>query len=433
MLPTEQENEYGELIERMRKGEQAAFEELFNKCAPHITFVCKKICDNKQDVEEVVQDTFLAAFKNAGELRAETLMAYLRKIAVNACYQKKKKNKRQPSQVPIFDTDQEDESFVEQDESFLPHEYLENKEKRAELLCVISSLPRRQQEMIYLYYYAEVNSVEIAELLGCTPGNVRNTLHAARSTIKKKLLGSNYAPEGTTGASLAAVLLFEGHAFAEILGIAPVAIATEAGVASAVGASTISSSTIYAIIACICVATVVGVGAFFTFFYSDSNEYDPPTYTTYTTQSPQIPKDTEEYQTSYIPTEPPDTESPPDEPPCEPAETDSPLPPLPPPPELPITPEPIDRTAEILAALAAANNIDDINGIVSYFDFVPVREMRSSDDQLFRFYAVDHGRGDILIGIMSNEDSNEWRMEYELFNESPRPMEMLQFLQWMGV
>ena len=56
--------------------------------------MCSKYCNSKEDAEEVVQNTFLIAYKKADSLRGDTLVAYLRKIAIHECYRKRNKNSR---------------------------------------------------------------------------------------------------------------------------------------------------------------------------------------------------------------------------------------------------------------------------------------------------------------------------------------------------
>ena len=59
---------FHDLIEKLNSGDLSAFDEIYARSCKHIAFVCSKFCDNKEDVEEVLQDTYLIAFKKAGEL-----------------------------------------------------------------------------------------------------------------------------------------------------------------------------------------------------------------------------------------------------------------------------------------------------------------------------------------------------------------------------
>ena len=155
------------LLENFRNGDQTAFDEIYMRCCGHIAFVCSKICYNKEDVEEIVQDTFMAAFKKADELRGDTLLALLRKIAVRKCYNNYNNKKIKPEHV-TYEGDANPPDVTELNGDFLPEEYLQNKEMQAELLQIINVLPPTQREVVYLYYYADINTEEIARLKNCT-------------------------------------------------------------------------------------------------------------------------------------------------------------------------------------------------------------------------------------------------------------------------
>jgi len=407
--------ELNDLIEKMRSGEQAAFDEIFKRCAGHVAFVCSKFCHNKEDVEEIVQDTFLIAYRKAGDLKPETFLAYLRKIAVHLCYQKNKKNKHTADLLPNTD---EYDAQSELDENLLPEEYLQNKEKRNEVLRIINSLPKKQREMTYLYYYADVNTEEIAQLLDCMPGNVRKTLHSARKTIKDKLVVSNYAPEKAYGVSLAAILLLEEQAFvaayceialACAAGIGGVAASTTAAATTTVAAGATASSVVPAIVGCLVAASLVATGIYYTVFHTRNDD---------------------EYETScpIHETEPPREDT------GQVIETDPPPPPVetdPPEDTEPIPPEPVDRTAEIMSRLALTNTQSQLEAVIAYYSFTFAMQIRSSDDMQYRFYVVNEGSGDIMIGIAVSDDGDGWKMRFTHFSNGEMPRNILELLQFM--
>jgi len=204
-------NDLNILLERFKNGDQLAFDEIYSRCYGHIAFVCSKLCDNKEDVEEIVQDTFMSAFKKADKLRGDTLLGLLRKIAAHGCYDKRKRSKNEHI---VFSDEQVE--IIELDKDFLPEEYLQNKESQLELFRIINSLPPKQREMIYLYYYADINTEEIAKLNNCSSVNVRKILFTARNTIKSKIEGKadKKSIQRMAVVSLTAVLLMEEEVFA---------------------------------------------------------------------------------------------------------------------------------------------------------------------------------------------------------------------------
>jgi len=96
-------------------------------------------------------------------------------------------------------------------------------------------------------------------------------------------------------------------------------------------------------------------------------------------------------------------------------------------------PEPIDKTAEILAMLNLATTSQQVDHILSYFNFSRVASIsRSIDDMWFWFYATNEGSGDILVGIASFEDGSSWRMQFEHYEDSHHPQDRLDLFDWMG-
>ena len=440
--------DFHNLIEELKNGDPLAFDEIYNRCYRHIAFVCSKFCDNKEDTEEVVQDTFVIAFKKAGELRGDTLLAYLRRIAINECFRIRKKNSRQ--QEYVVHSDDLIEGYAELDDNFLPEESLQNKEDQTELLRIIKRLPKKQWEMIYLYYYLDFGTEEIAHLMDCSMNNVYKTLHTARKTIKSKLEDSDKKKFATGKAlvPLTALLFMEEELFASAY--TPTASPfTMASHTNAVAGAAAKSTKGYVIAACVLTTGFVATALYFTLLPAVEDYYaHKPYYPAYEMVTPALeyPKDpkymaedfmeemkppvaeepkklepevilepehTEEHEPEVIP-EP--TEEPEPEPILEPEPTEESEPepevipepePIPEPPEEPVH---VDRTAEILAQLAVANTAEELNRVIRYFGFTFADQMQSSAGMRFRFYVTDEGSGDILIGIAVGEDGSQWRI-----------------------
>lgn len=60
------------------------------------------------------------------------------------------------------------------------------------LLHTVQSLPLRDRELIYLYYYEGYDTGEIAELLGISPAAARKRLCRARDKLRHELEGYGY-------------------------------------------------------------------------------------------------------------------------------------------------------------------------------------------------------------------------------------------------
>jgi len=56
-----------------------------------------------------------------------------------------------------------------------------------EILDAVLDLPPRQRAAVYLAYWRDLPMVEIAQLMGCSPGSVKRYLHIARNKLGKVL------------------------------------------------------------------------------------------------------------------------------------------------------------------------------------------------------------------------------------------------------
>jgi RNA polymerase sigma-70 factor, ECF subfamily len=57
----------------------------------------------------------------------------------------------------------------------------------AEVWEQVRRLPRRQQQAIALHYVGQLSMVEIADVMGCSPGAVKSHLHRAREALRTSL------------------------------------------------------------------------------------------------------------------------------------------------------------------------------------------------------------------------------------------------------
>ena len=172
-----------EVITKAKKGDEDSFHVIYGMYWRYVLFIASKLCNNEADVNDVLQNVFLQVFRNIKQLQDESkLKQWIRTTTARECYSESKKSKRF-----IIETDVVPEDIVDQDEDFLPEAYLQKKELRKKILEIVSSLPKKQRDVIYLYYYAEMRTGEIAEFQNCSVESVRKAMYDARQNIKRKL------------------------------------------------------------------------------------------------------------------------------------------------------------------------------------------------------------------------------------------------------
>ena len=410
------------LIEQIKNGDERAFEELYKVCSRYLAFVCSKFCNNRQDVEEIVQDVMVIIHSKANELRADTILAYMRKIAVNECYRKASETKSYLQHVDYSASQETVEAQMEFNEDFLPEEYVTNNEKRAEFLKVLQKLPKMQWESVYMYFYSRFTVAEIAKLHNCSESNVYNNLARA-----KKALQAKFTPDGkiidkkNALVPLGVLLLAEEQALVATY----TAGATSAAGAGAVTATSKAGHVIATCIVGFVAACAIAVGV----YISAQTNYEH--YITEPAIAAIVEAITTEPPTTEPVTEPPTTEAvtepPTTEPVTEPPTTEAVTEPLT---TEPIA-EPINRTLQILAALSNATTPGCVADIIYYYDFEFFGLIQSTAYEQFRFYVTNEGSGDILIGIVVHEDDANWRINFRLFEDIEMPQRTMDLFRFM--
>ena len=430
---------YEELVKRAKKGDEAALEEIFSSCYAFVVFVCNEYCKSKEDAEEVAQDTFIQAFRKIDQLeRADMLLLWLKKIAVNKCYRKYDKTKKHEENVVYAEDFTSVSAEIEElNKDFLPTDCYEDSETRKELLSAVASLPEMQRKMVHLYYYVGMNTTEISKLHNCTGGYVRKTLFNARNMLKEKMHDRDM--RNVKLAPLGALFVAEETAFvasyvsANAATISTTA-ATVVGTALKQAAVAAKIATCGYVAACVLTTGIIATGIYHAVQateYQDVEANDQievaAIYEPAETEEPYYEEKIEEDAyieevnvIEYVPNV--INEQPEIEPIYEPESYEEELIPE-------EEPEAVDKTTEILAALANANNNARISEIVRQYGFSTKVRAQSSLGVVFRFYSTNQGSGDILIGVREFED--EWHMRFTFFEGSVINMQTPDLTIWL--
>ena len=164
-------------IEKCKKGDRSAQQQLFNRFAPKMMAVCRRYLSNKTDAEEVLIAGFLNVFSRIGQFRHEgSFEGWIRKIMVNEAlgFLRKKRS--------LFLFSELDGAVIEQ-ESILPDIGLHMED----LLEMIASLPDGYRTVFNLYAIEGYSHQEIAELLGIEESTSKSQLSRARDLLRQRL------------------------------------------------------------------------------------------------------------------------------------------------------------------------------------------------------------------------------------------------------
>ena len=195
------------LLERLRRGDETAFEEVVGTYGPGLRRVARAYVPESL-ADEVVQEAWLGFLNSLERFEGRSsLKTWIYRILINTA---KKKRARERRSVPFSSlaavTDQ-DQPLVEPDR-FLPADHLESpgawssppdswrsipestllsKEVMDVIKMTLADLPPAQRQALILRDIEGFGSDEVRNFLGVTGTNQRVLLHRARSAVRSAL------------------------------------------------------------------------------------------------------------------------------------------------------------------------------------------------------------------------------------------------------
>lgn len=177
-----------ELIARLQKRDEAAFEELIRQYEKKVYTLCFRMCGNSEDAEEAAQDAFLALWRGIDRFRQESsLSTWIYRLATNACIDTLRRRKKQSGSVSLDD----EELFVDAvDTSPQPQETVEHRETQKLLQVGLSALPEEYRKVLILREIEGLSYTEIAESASIELGTVKSRISRGRSLLRNFLSGN---------------------------------------------------------------------------------------------------------------------------------------------------------------------------------------------------------------------------------------------------
>ena len=170
------------LVRRASRGNREALLSLCRAIARDVLFRVSYRLPDRREAEDVAQEVLIRVCANIRTLKdPKAFGGWLHSIIMN---ETNRYVRTEAKTSPILDIQDYIETAEEQDEDFLPQEYILAQEDRESVMRIIKSLPDRQQEAIMLHYYEGMNVVETARVMGIAHPAVSRYLALAREKIK---------------------------------------------------------------------------------------------------------------------------------------------------------------------------------------------------------------------------------------------------------
>jgi RNA polymerase sigma-70 factor, ECF subfamily len=202
------------LVERLRRGEEAAFVLLVERYQAGLLRLAREFVSTRESAEEVVQETWLGVLRGIDRFEGRSsLRTWIHRILINRARSKGQRDARSTPFSSAFPS-VEDEGPVVEPERFLgpehrwaghwavppqrwadaPERRLLAAEGRAVIEEAVAALPPSQRKVIVLHDVQGLEAREIRDLMGLSDVNQRVLLHRARSKVRAAL--ERYFDEG---------------------------------------------------------------------------------------------------------------------------------------------------------------------------------------------------------------------------------------------
>jgi RNA polymerase sigma-70 factor, ECF subfamily len=165
-------------VEAARGGDRAAFDLLVDRYQRPVYRLCFRYVNDPEDASDLVQETFLKAYRAIGRFRGESAFpTWLYRIAVNACLNFRSSRRRPAADLPDSLPDPRPGAF----------EGLAEDERSRAVREAVGRLPAKQRATVILKVFHELSHEEVAKVLGSSVGTVKANLFHALGNLRKLL------------------------------------------------------------------------------------------------------------------------------------------------------------------------------------------------------------------------------------------------------
>jgi len=168
------------------------FDRLYRDHVDRIYRFAQRLCGQVEDAQDLVQDTFLNAYRGLEGFRGDAQVStWLYRIAARACLRLRRKRKGEPARELSLDefipTSEGEFRLQVPTDGLSPEEALENKELKRALHQAIQKLPNKYRVVLVLRDMEGLTAKEVGTIMGLNERAVKSRLHRARLFVRREL------------------------------------------------------------------------------------------------------------------------------------------------------------------------------------------------------------------------------------------------------
>jgi RNA polymerase sigma-70 factor (ECF subfamily) len=162
-----------DLLVRVARGDGRAFHKLYTRYADRVFRYALTLLHNRHLAEEVVQETMIAVWQNAGSFSGRSQVStWIFGIARNQAHtllRREARGERRPNENLLLPD---------------PAPAVEREER---VLKAVGDLPEEQREVVFLAFYENLSYKAIASLLAIPEGTVKSRMYHAKRRLAEAL------------------------------------------------------------------------------------------------------------------------------------------------------------------------------------------------------------------------------------------------------
>jgi len=178
-----------ELVKRVQRGDDAAFDLLVRKYQHRIAALIGRYVNDWSECQDIAQETFIRAYRAIGNFRGDAqFYTWLHRIAVNTAKNHLVAMGRRPpgADIDVADAEQFD-SGIRLRDTDTPEREMMRRQMEQTVLRAVEGLPEELRVAITLREVDGLSYEEIAQRMDCPVGTVRSRIFRAREAIDQEL------------------------------------------------------------------------------------------------------------------------------------------------------------------------------------------------------------------------------------------------------
>jgi RNA polymerase sigma-70 factor (ECF subfamily) len=178
------------LVLAAQAGQEWAFIELCSQCSKRIFIMLYKITKNREDAEDVLQDSILKAFVHFKNFNRDSAFStWLRRISINSALMMLRRKRVRPEVSIDVPSDHGNEVFQWEiaDRRANPEDLYLGHERSAHLQAAISRLPKTYRDLVEIRQQSDGSLKEIAEHVGITVEATKSRMMRATKALRSSL------------------------------------------------------------------------------------------------------------------------------------------------------------------------------------------------------------------------------------------------------